>query len=149
MFYLEYQSFSYKLFIRKKETKEDVSGFKITYAVCHPALTFSCLQPYLMFGTNNGTIMKFNSNKDPYGGKTFKYQIHNVLNSRIIVNEDSNFPEEMGNYLGIEQNPPGTFDGKNVYSISIIFKPYIPRILQRPQIQDHLLRVLDLPRKYS
>ena len=113
MFYLEYLVFGYKVFLRKKETKEDAEGFKVSFSVLHPGLTFSCLQPYLLFGTSNGTIMKFNSNKDLYDGKTYKFPIHNVLNSRIIVNEDSNFPEDMGNYLNIELNPPGTYEGKN------------------------------------
>ena len=57
--------------------------------------------------------MKFNSNKDLFTGKTYKYPIHNVLNAKISVNEDVNFPEEMSNFLEIESNPPGTYEGKN------------------------------------
>lgn len=55
-----------------------------------------------MMGTEDGTIMKFNSNKDLYSGRTYKYPINNVLNCRVIVTEDSNYPEEMGNFLGVE-----------------------------------------------
>ena len=53
-------------------------------------------------GANNGTIMKFNSNKDLSSNKNYKFPIHNVLNCKVIVNEDCNYPEEMGNFLGLE-----------------------------------------------
>lgn len=36
--------------------------------------------------------MKYNSNMNLYDGKHYKFAIHEVLNSRIIVNEDEPFP---------------------------------------------------------
>ncbi len=50
-------------------------------------------------GSQNGSVMKFNSNKDLFTSKNYKFPVHNVLNSKIIVNEDVTFPDDMANYL--------------------------------------------------
>lgn len=41
-----------------------------------------------MVGSTNGTLMKYNSNVDMFNGENYKFPIHNILNTRIIVNED-------------------------------------------------------------
>ena len=46
--------------------------------------------------------MKFNSNKDLFTGKNYKFPVHNVLNSKVIVNEDVPYPEDMVNFLQLE-----------------------------------------------
>ena len=38
--------------------------------------------------------MKFNSNRDVYTGKNYKYPIHKVVNSKIYTRMDPHFPPE-------------------------------------------------------
>ena len=47
-----------------------------------------------MFGAIDGTILKFNTNKDIYIGTTYKWAIHTLINCPIKVSEDTPFPEE-------------------------------------------------------
>jgi len=48
--------------------------------------------------------MKFNSNKDLYKGITYKFPIHNVINSPIITNQETEFPNEFNKVLEITDN---------------------------------------------
>ena len=45
--------------VKNEETKKNLG---LTCGVIHPALTFTGIQPYVIVGSNNGTIMKFSCN---------------------------------------------------------------------------------------
>ena len=49
MFYVQYFSMDIKYFERTKFATGDT---KITFNIFTPAITFSCLQPYLFLGTD-------------------------------------------------------------------------------------------------
>jgi len=48
--------------------------------------------------------MKFNSNKDLYKGIMYKFPIHNVINSPIITNQETEFPNEFNKVLEVTDN---------------------------------------------
>lgn len=99
MFYVQYFTIEKEHFARTNKKLPT----KITYSIFNPAITFSCLQPYLFLGSDDGTILKYNSNSSLYDGMNYRYPLHDVLNSRIIVNEDEPFPNE--NFLNIQEIP--------------------------------------------
>ena len=43
--------------------------------------------------------MKFNSNKNMYKGKMYKYPIHKVVNCEIKAEYDQEFPKEFPNVI--------------------------------------------------
>lgn len=57
-----------------------------------------------MVGCEKGLIMKFNSNKDLYKGITYKFPIHNVINSPITTLNETEFPNDYNKILEIVDN---------------------------------------------
>ena len=112
MFYINTIQFNYKYLLKNKEEKTDPTQFNISYAFIHPAFTLSCLQPYYMLGSHNGTLIKFNSNKDIYANKQFKFPIHQTINSTIIVGEDVQFAPDNSKLLNVQENDANTSNSK-------------------------------------
>ncbi|CAK60339.1 unnamed protein product (macronuclear) [Paramecium tetraurelia] len=123
MFYVQYFTLNNDFLARNK--KQEEKRQILTYSIFHPSITFSCLQPTLMVGSNNGTIMKYNSNVDMFNGQNYKFPIHNILNTRIIVNEDEQFPNE--NFLNLQIQEE--HEGKNPHVFREFFENHRQEIV--------------------
>lgn len=79
--------------------------------------------------------MKYNSNVALLDGQNYRYPEHNVLNTRIIVNEDEEFIKE--NFLNLKEQP--MHEGKHPHVFREFFHAHKAPImfiafLEQPEI---------------
>ncbi len=95
MNYFEYYRLSWQhLTVQGKSIGNQQSQLTIAHATFHPAITFTGLQPCIILQARNGTLLKFNSNKDIYKGHTYAQAIHRIINAKILAPVDVPPPGE-------------------------------------------------------
>ncbi|KRW98998.1 WD40-repeat-containing domain [Pseudocohnilembus persalinus] len=125
--YLEYYGVNWKFLTRSvKRYRDEQQELQISNAVFHPTVTFTGFQPFVMVGSKNGNILKFNSNKDIYKGQNFRYPIHRVVNNHIISPQDVEYPNEFQNFFKVDDNQE---------QVARKFEK-----LGRPQPEEHIYR---------
>jgi hypothetical protein len=95
--FIEYYRLNWKNLTRQRQrfTKEE-EKLAISVALFHPGVTFTGVQPFILLAAANGTIMKFNSNRDVLTGDNYRRSVLRVVNSKILTPTNAEYPKDFG-----------------------------------------------------
>lgn len=124
MNYFEYYSLAWQhLTQSQKREEKEAEELRVSCAQFHPALTVTLVQPFLMLGAHNGTVMKFNNNKDLFKGKVYRYPIFTPVNGQVLTRQDVELPNEFHGLIAPIENEQEYLDRRREEEL----KPVVSR----------------------